>query len=53
VAYDVHLANGVRELPMDGSPVAEQTVFGGLALLAAGKVAVATSGQGGLWARGR
>ncbi|MFG2027766.1 hypothetical protein [Streptomyces sp. NPDC048825] len=53
MAYDVHLANRVRELPVDGSPVAEQTMFGGLAFLAADKVVVTTSGQGGLLAQVR
>ena len=53
MAYDVHLANRVRELPVDGSPVVEQTMIGGLAFLPAGKVAVETSGQGGLLARVR
>jgi hypothetical protein len=47
VAYDVHLADRIRELQVDGSPVTEQMMFGGLAFLIAGKVAVAASGQGG------
>jgi TfoX/Sxy family transcriptional regulator of competence genes len=51
VAYDVHLADRVRELLGDGSPVTEQMMFGGLAFLVAGKVAVAASDQGGLWVR--
>jgi TfoX/Sxy family transcriptional regulator of competence genes len=49
--YDVHLADRVRELLADVSPVAEQPMFGGLAFLVAGKVAVAASGQGGLLVR--
>jgi hypothetical protein len=51
VAYDVDLANRVREMLVDGSPVTEQTMFGGLAFLFAGRVAVAASGQGGLLVR--
>jgi TfoX/Sxy family transcriptional regulator of competence genes len=51
VAYDPHLADRVRELLVDGSPVTEQMMFGGLAFLVAGKVAVAASGQGGLLVR--
>jgi len=51
VAYDVHLADRVRELLVDGSPVTEQKMFGGLAFLVAGKMAVAASSQGGLLAR--
>ncbi|WP_028921027.1 TfoX/Sxy family protein [Pseudonocardia acaciae] len=51
MAYDVHLADRVRELLMDGSPVTEQKMFGGLAFLVAGKMAVAASSQGGLLVR--
>jgi TfoX/Sxy family transcriptional regulator of competence genes len=50
VAYDVHLADRVREL-LVGSPVTEQKMFGGLAFLVAGKMAVAASSQGGLLVR--
>jgi TfoX/Sxy family transcriptional regulator of competence genes len=48
VAYNEHLADHVRELLAGGSPVTEQTMFGGLAFLVAGKIAVAASSQGGL-----
>jgi TfoX/Sxy family transcriptional regulator of competence genes len=51
VAYDAHLADRVRELLVDGSPVTEQKMFGGLAFLSAGKIAVAASSQGGLLVR--
>ena len=51
MAYDVHLADRVRELLVDGSPVTEQQMFGGLAFLVAGKIAVAASSQGGLVVR--
>jgi hypothetical protein len=51
VAYDVHLADRVRELLADGSPATEQLMFGGLAFLVAGKIAVAASSQGGVLVR--
>jgi TfoX/Sxy family transcriptional regulator of competence genes len=51
VAYDVHLADRVRELLVEPSPVTEQKMFGGLAFLVAGKIAVAASSQGGLLVR--
>jgi TfoX/Sxy family transcriptional regulator of competence genes len=51
VACDVHLADRVRELLVDGSPVTEQKMFGGLAFLVAGKMAVAANSQGGLLVR--
>jgi TfoX/Sxy family transcriptional regulator of competence genes len=51
VAYDAHLTDRVRELLVDGSPVTEQKMFGGLAFLIAGKIAVAASSQGGLLVR--
>jgi len=51
VAYDVHLADRVRELLADGSPVTEKKMFGGVAFLVAGKVAVGASDQGGLLVR--
>ena len=51
MAYDVHLTDRVRELLVDGSPVTEQLMFGGLAFLVAGKIAVAASSQGGLLVR--
>lgn len=51
MAYDVHLADRVRELLVDGPLVTEQRMFGGLAFLVAGKIAVAASSQGGLMVR--
>lgn len=51
MAYDADLADRVRELLGDGSPVTEQSMFGGLAFLVAGKIAVAASSQGGLMVR--
>lgn len=51
MTYDVRLADRIRELLVDGSPVDEKRMFGGLAFLVAGKMAVAASGQGGLLVR--
>jgi TfoX/Sxy family transcriptional regulator of competence genes len=51
VAYDAHLAARVREQLADNPGVHEQAMFGGLAFLVAGRLAVAASGQGGLLVR--
>jgi TfoX/Sxy family transcriptional regulator of competence genes len=51
VAYDEDLANRIRELSADESGVTEQRMFGGLAFLIGGNMAVAASGQGGLMVR--
>jgi len=51
VAYDEQLANRIRELIAGDPDVTEQTMFGGLAFLIGGKMAVAASGQGGLMVR--
>jgi hypothetical protein len=51
VAYDTHLAARVRKLLADNRGVHEQAMFGGLAFLVAGRLAVAASGQGGLLVR--
>lgn len=50
MAYDLDLADRVRELLAAGSPVTEKKMFGGLAFLVAGKIAVAC-GDGGLMVR--
>ncbi|GAA4434968.1 TfoX/Sxy family protein [Actinokineospora soli] len=50
MAYDEVLAERVRDLVM-GPDVAEQRMFGGLAFLIHGNMAVAASGQGGLLVR--
>ena len=51
MAYDEDLANRIREL-IGGEPdMAEQAMFGGLAFLIGGHMAVAASGQGGLLLR--
>ena len=50
MAYDEDLAERIRGLLPD-VPVAEQKMFGGLAFLVGGHMAVAASGKGGLMAR--
>ena len=51
VAYDEDLAARIRELVEDESDLSERKMFGGLAFLIAGNMAVAASGQGGLLVR--
>src|SRR3954462_1881847 len=51
MAYDEDLANRLRELLADEDAVTEKKMFGGLAFLVDGHMAVAASGQGGLLAR--
>jgi TfoX/Sxy family transcriptional regulator of competence genes len=51
VAYDEDLANRIRELLADQSGVTEKKMFGGLAFLIGGNMAVSASGQGGLLLR--
>jgi hypothetical protein len=47
VAYDERLVDRIRE-PVEAEPLlTEQRMFGGLAFLIGGNMAVATSGQGG------
>jgi TfoX/Sxy family transcriptional regulator of competence genes len=51
VAYDEDLADRIREL-LAGEPVlTEKKMFGGLAFLIDGNMAIAASGQGGLLVR--
>ena len=51
MAYDELLAQRIRDL-IGGEPaVVEKRMFGGLAFLVGGNVAVAVSGQGGILAR--
>jgi TfoX/Sxy family transcriptional regulator of competence genes len=49
--YDEDLANRIRELLAGVPDVTERRMFGGLAYLVAGNMAVAASGQGGLLVR--
>ena len=51
MAYDQELADRIRELLASDPDVTERRMFGGLAFLVAGNMAVAASGQGGLMVR--
>jgi TfoX/Sxy family transcriptional regulator of competence genes len=51
MAYDEDLANRIRELIGDERDLTEKRMFGGLAFLIGGNMAVAASGQGGLMVR--
>ena len=51
MAYDEVLANRIREQLAEESGIVEQRMFGGLAFLLGGHMAVAASGKGGLMAR--
>jgi TfoX/Sxy family transcriptional regulator of competence genes len=48
VAYDEDLADRIRELVAGEKKLTEQKMFGGLAFLVGGNMAVAASGQGGV-----
>jgi TfoX/Sxy family transcriptional regulator of competence genes len=51
MAYDDDLADRIRELLSDQERVTEQKMFGGLAFLVGGNLAIAASGQGGVLVR--
>src|SRR3954465_7426869 len=51
MAYDEDLANRIRELIGAEPDVTEMKMFGGLAFLIGGNMAVGASGQGGLLVR--
>jgi TfoX-like protein len=51
VAYDVELAARIRELVAGEPDLTEKAMFGGLAFLIGGNMAVAASGQGGVLVR--
>lgn len=51
MAYDEELAVRIRELVAGESHLTEQKMFGGLAFLISGNMAIAASGQGGLLVR--
>lgn len=52
MAYNEDLADRIRELMADeGAQVTEKKMFGGLAFLVNGNMAVAASGQGGILVR--
>jgi TfoX N-terminal domain len=51
MAYDEELAQRIRELVGDEPALSEQKMFGGLAFLIGGNMAIAASGQGGILVR--
>jgi len=51
VAYDEELAERLRELTTAAPGLTEKKMFGGLAFLVNGNMAIAASGQGGLLVR--
>ena len=51
VAYDEELADRIRELIGSEPGLTEQKMFGGLAFLIGGNMAIAASGQGGVLVR--
>jgi len=51
VAYDVEMADRLREMLAGEQGVVEKRMFGGLAFMVAGYMAVTTSRQGGLMLR--
>jgi hypothetical protein len=48
MAYDEELAGRIRDLVGDEPGLTEQKMFGGLAFLIGGNMAIAASGQGGV-----
>jgi TfoX/Sxy family transcriptional regulator of competence genes len=51
MAYDEELASRIRTLVGDRSGLTEKKMFGGLAFLIGGNMAIAASGQGGILVR--
>jgi TfoX/Sxy family transcriptional regulator of competence genes len=51
MAYDEDLANRIRELVGGDAGVTEKKMFGGLAFLVGGNLAISASGQGGVLVR--
>ena len=51
VAYDEELGDRIRELLGGEAGITEQKMFGGLAFLIGGNMAIAASGQGGVMVR--
>ena len=51
MAYDEDLADRIRELVAGERGLSEKKMFGGLAFLVGGNMAIAASGQGGLLVR--
>ncbi|HEY6473797.1 MAG TPA: TfoX/Sxy family protein [Acidimicrobiales bacterium] len=51
MAYDEDLAERIRELVANEKGLSEKKMFGGLAFLVGGNMAIAASGQGGILVR--
>ncbi|MFE3447242.1 TfoX/Sxy family protein [Nocardia sp. NPDC059180] len=51
MAYDEELAERIRDLIEPGPTITERKMFGGLAFLVGGNMALAASGKGGLLVR--
>jgi TfoX/Sxy family transcriptional regulator of competence genes len=51
MAYDEALAERIRDLLVGAPGVAEKKMFGGVAFLVGGNMAIAASGQGGILVR--
>jgi hypothetical protein len=51
MAYDEQLAGRIRALLGDRAALSEKKMFGGLAFLVGGNMAIAASGQGGILVR--
>jgi hypothetical protein len=51
VAYDEELAERIHDLLVGDPDVAEKKMFGGVAFLVGGNLAIAASGQGGILVR--
>ena len=51
MAYDEDLANRIRELISSEEGLTEKKMFGGLAFLVGGNMAIAASGEGGILVR--
>jgi TfoX/Sxy family transcriptional regulator of competence genes len=51
MAYDERLATRIRTLTGDPPDLAEKKMFGGLAFLVGGNMAIAASGEGGILVR--
>ena len=51
MAYDEDLARRIRELVTGGAGLTEQKMFGGLAFMIGGNMAIGASGQGGALVR--
>ena len=51
MAYDEALAQRIRDLAADTPKLTEKKMFGGLAFLVGGNMAIAASGQGGILVR--